>query len=472
MPENYLHLSGDVVDALGRTENNQPLQFNEIQCRLLKQKLQETVTPLLSRVDKDSLPPEKQALFEQRCRGAALLELYRIVKRAEAIIHGCRIPDWLTAAIKLANSFEIFVDIFFKLDWCKAVVGIVFSNALTSELQHVGDNIEGFGEAECAFKMDEIRKILQQPASQDRESLRRRLTEMQEDTGARSKQEIVAYLLKLLTTDPANMEETTFHVLPSIKPEHLRHLRRIGEGGFGSVAEAEWLGQKVAAKIFKDVDARSFRVEANILAGLRHPNIVQIFGVSTGRRQPSSSIVMEIMPSFSTISTQLRHLKGIYLISDCAGSSQTLSMPPFSIAPEDVDKEIETDERVHDIETLFNTLRDLRREVDEKNQTLREQTEMLMKKDQTLQEREQTIQKLLAREGRFDISQLEEASPVDQKLSLSFSPYQTLREKDKTLQEQGEKLQEKYQVLREEDQVIEKLHSRYATFKCQGCVIQ
>jgi hypothetical protein len=59
MPANYLRLARDVVDALGRAENNQPLQFNEIQCVLLKQKLQETVTPLLSRVDKDSLPPEK-----------------------------------------------------------------------------------------------------------------------------------------------------------------------------------------------------------------------------------------------------------------------------------------------------------------------------------------------------------------------------------------------------------------------------
>jgi hypothetical protein len=78
----------------------------------------------------------------------------------------------------LANSFEAFLDIFFKLDWCTAVVGIVFSNALTSELQHVGDNIDGFGEAECAFKREEIRSMLQQAASQDRDSLRRRLTEM------------------------------------------------------------------------------------------------------------------------------------------------------------------------------------------------------------------------------------------------------------------------------------------------------
>jgi hypothetical protein len=293
MPENYLHLARDAVHALGRAENNQPLQFNEIQCRLLKQKLQDTVTPLLSQVDKDSPPPEKQALFQQCCQGAALLELYRIVKRAEAIIHGCSTQDWLTAAIKLANSFQAFVDIFFKIDWCTAVVGIVFSTVLTSELQHVGDKIDGFGETECAFKMEEIRNMLQQPASQDRDSLRRRLTEMQEDTGARNKQEIVGYLLKLVATDPANMEPTTVDLLPTIERKNLRRLRTIGEGAFGEVAEVEWLGQQAAQKIFKGLDSRNFLLEANILAGLCHPNIVQILGVGAGGRQ--CSIAMELL---------------------------------------------------------------------------------------------------------------------------------------------------------------------------------
>jgi len=244
-------------------------------------------------VDKDSLPPEKQALFQQCCQGASLLELYRIVKHVEAIIHGCSTQGWLTAAIKLTNSFEAFVDIFFKIDWCTAVVGIVSSNALTSEVQHVGDNIDGFGKTECALKMEEIRSMLQQPVSQDRESLRTRLTEMQEDTGARNKQEIVAYLLKLLTTDPANMERTMLDLLPTIERENLRHLRSPGGGSFGEVAEAEWLGQKVAQKIFGGLDSRSFLLEVNILAGLCHPNIVQIFGVCTGDRQ--CSFVMEIM---------------------------------------------------------------------------------------------------------------------------------------------------------------------------------
>jgi predicted ribosome quality control (RQC) complex YloA/Tae2 family protein len=94
--------------------------------------------------------------------------------------------------------------------------------------------------------------------------------------------------------------------------------------------------------------------------------------------------------------------------SDCAGPSQTFVVPQFSMAPEDVDTEIETDDRVPDIITLFNRLHDLQQQVQEKDQTVHEQTEMLREKDQTLREKDQTlreqdqtIQKLLARQGRF-----------------------------------------------------------------------
>jgi len=159
------------------------------------------------------------------------------------------------------------------------VVDIVFSNAVTSELQQVGDNIEGFGEAECTRRMEEIRGMLKQPASQDRDSLRKRLTKMQQDTGAQNEQEIVAYLLTLLITDPANMERTTIDLLPTIKMRNLLRLRNLGRGSFGEVREVEWVGQKAAQKVFSGLDSRSFLVESNILAGLCHPNIVQIFGV-------------------------------------------------------------------------------------------------------------------------------------------------------------------------------------------------
>ncbi|CAM6008136.1 unnamed protein product [Sphagnum balticum] len=241
------------------------------------------------------------------------------------------------------------------------------------------------------------------------------------------------------------MEPTTIDLLPTIERENLRYVRTIGKGSFAEVAEVVWLGQKVAQKIFRGFESKSFLLESNILAGLCHPNIVQIFGVWTGGRE--CSIVMDLMHG---------DLHGA--INECGGPSQTFATLPFTMAPEEGDTEIETDNRARDMYTLMTTVNDLQRQLKEK--------------ERTVQDQNQTIQKLLARQGRLDNSQLEEASPVDQKLSLSFSPYQTLRENDKTLQEQGQKLQEKDQVLRKEDQAIEMLHARHATFKCQGCVVQ
>jgi serine/threonine protein kinase len=89
------------------------------------------------------------------------------------------------------------------------------------------------------------------------------------------------------------MEQTTIHLLPTIEPENTQFLRALGSGAFGQVFEAEWLGQKVAQKMFRGYDSKSFLLEANILAGLCHPNIVQIFGVST--TASDCSILMELM---------------------------------------------------------------------------------------------------------------------------------------------------------------------------------
>jgi hypothetical protein len=75
-------------------------------------------------------------------------------------------------------------------------------------------------------------------------------------------------------------------------------------------------------------------------------------------------------------------------------------MPPFSIAPEDIDTDIETDDRVHDINTLFNRVHDMELQLQEKDQALHEKNEMLRKIDQALREGDQTIEMLLARERR------------------------------------------------------------------------
>jgi predicted secreted protein len=90
-------------------------------------------------------------------------------------------------------------------------------------------------------------------------------------------------------------------------------------------------------------------------------------------------------------------------LADCVGCGQTFSMPPFSIGPEDVDTEIETDDGMHDINTLFNRVHDLQRQLQEKDQTMRKQNEMLREKDKALQEQDKRIAMLLARQGRFNV---------------------------------------------------------------------
>ncbi len=106
--------------------------------------------------------------------------------------------------------------------------------------------------------------------------------------------------------------------------------------------------------------------------------------------------------------------------SDGQGPSQTFPTLPFSMAPEDVDAEIETDERVHDITRIVNTVHDLQRQVRERDETVREQTQMLRERDETVREQtqklrerdetvreqEQTIQMLLAREQRYKAQNL------------------------------------------------------------------
>ncbi len=89
-------------------------------------------------------------------------------------------------------------------------------------------------------------------------------------------------------------------------------------------------------------------------------------------------------------------------LSDRGGANQTFArLPPFRMDPEDVDKEIETDDAVRDMETFLSTMQDLQLQVQEKDQTVRNQAEMLREKDELVREQGRTIQMLLAREGRF-----------------------------------------------------------------------
>lgn len=75
--------------------------------------------------------------------------------------------------------------------------------------------------------------------------------------------------------------------------------RKLGEGGFGTVVLAtdSLLNRRVALKSLRGRDARALAGEARVLAGLRHPNIVQVYDLAEIDGEPH--LVLEYAPGRS-----------------------------------------------------------------------------------------------------------------------------------------------------------------------------
>jgi hypothetical protein len=280
--EDYLQLSRDVAKALAKTEKTQVVQLNKGQCKFLKEKLLQTMRRIGE--DLDSLPCTELAIFTQRCK-AALQQLYRTVKDAEAIIHGCCMPN---AAIKLTNINEACAQVLFKLDWCTAICLDCRLSVTASKFeQYVTKNIEGFGAVECEIKMEEIRKILLRYHALDHSDSSETTSEPELSNNTQAvAQDSVASLSKLEMCE----QKTKRLDLLSIDPQELTWIKRIGSGRDGTVHEVRWKNEHCARKDF--YCNPSLEHEAEILAGLSHPNIVQIFGHCIAEK---SSLVMELM---------------------------------------------------------------------------------------------------------------------------------------------------------------------------------
>jgi hypothetical protein len=286
---NYFQLSWDEVKRLLKKEKS--VQVNQNQCRLLTEKLGEILAKV--RGDIRSLPDDERIPFcEQQCK-RALEELYRVTTEAAAILRACRNKDWHHAALKLVDKTQTFVEFFFELDWCAAVIRIAASDARTdttsSNLHR--DMIEGFTPAECARKREAIRGMLKKAALEDHGILRKRLLELQQRGGVSDEHvgKLVENLLKLEPPSFDDKKKGAF--LPNIEPAELVSGKKRGAGASGVVYEVLWLGQSFAKKKVHG----TFTHEAEILAGLSHPNIVRLFGVSTPKRDDGSSLIMELM---------------------------------------------------------------------------------------------------------------------------------------------------------------------------------
>ena len=121
----------------------------------------------------------------------------------------------------------------------------------------------------------------------------------------------------LVKHDYLNPPKEKQYIIPI---EDLELIKRIGEGANGTIYVANWNGCEVAVKTLKtesveSVHSEEFEKEAALLSTLRHPNIVNLYGVSISDTR--KYMVVEYLPKGSLDK----------LILNCKHGTKVLSLP-------------------------------------------------------------------------------------------------------------------------------------------------
>ena len=80
--------------------------------------------------------------------------------------------------------------------------------------------------------------------------------------------------------------------------------KKIGQGGFSEIYESQWLGIPVAVKVIFDPNItealmEEFNNEIEKLFILRHPNIVQLYGITDREKSQKLAVITELAPKGS-----------------------------------------------------------------------------------------------------------------------------------------------------------------------------
>lgn len=114
-----------------------------------------------------------------------------------------------------------------------------------------------------------------------------------------------------------------------IDPRHLTFLRELGNGQFGVVKHGKWQGKHdVAIKMIKEgsMSEDDFIEEAKVMMKLRHPHLVQLYGVST--KQRPIYIVTEFLSNgclLSYLRETLKRPQPIQLLEMCKDVSEGMA---------------------------------------------------------------------------------------------------------------------------------------------------
>jgi hypothetical protein len=269
--------------------HNNCVRINQGQCNHLANKLAEM---------KDWLLQEHQnsEIMLTWAMNRVLLHLLRVVKRADLLVQECcRSKDWGKAAVLQAGNEEAFVAILHDLKWwCTHFLNVTILSGLNSSKQS-----QSLGDADKLNQFEQDRSLARR-AALDREELVSNLMQFK----SHDKSDVmVDHLLARYSqqaSDQSTKVEFPLLLWNTQDDKTLPIAKHLGQGTYGTVYKSVWLGLPCAIKVFTGAENVSFKKEADILAALKHPNIIQLFCCTTDAK--SCSLVMELM------STDLRNL--------------------------------------------------------------------------------------------------------------------------------------------------------------------
>jgi hypothetical protein len=246
--------------------NNNCVRINQAQCNHLANKLAEL---------KDWLLQEHQnsEIILTWAMHRVLLHLVRVVKRANLLVwECCKCKDWGKAAVLQAGNEEAFVGILHDLNWwCTHFLNLTILSGLNSseQIQSLGD-----GDKLNQFEQD---CILARTAGLDREELVANLTQFKRHDKS---DVMVDHLVDRDSQQASDQSTKVDFPLLLWNTQHDKTLpivKHLGHGAYGAVYKSVWLGLPCAIKVFMGAENISFKKEADILAALKHPNIIKLF---------------------------------------------------------------------------------------------------------------------------------------------------------------------------------------------------
>jgi hypothetical protein len=255
------------------------LRLNQLQCKHIASKLEETQVCLQSQIN--CFP------WHIKC-GVASQQLYLVVKKAEMLVAECCSEEWLQKALFLIEIKEHIVEIVLDLQWWTNMVRIsaileLEEGMYTAQLRHVDETYEEL------LTFCQTEDFLSKEMEHDNQTLIKQLDQV-------LKARTQCPCLDVFTKKPQEDLDLTNYLLHRLgkmsqsnidapwKPSAVYTTQNyLGDGSFSTVWEAPWLGQDFALKRSKLLFQRPLETtnntlsnEANIHAKSCHPHIVQL----------------------------------------------------------------------------------------------------------------------------------------------------------------------------------------------------